>query len=83
MTFQEAHKNGKNGLVARRNLTQDELINRLTYYYDMSKANDIIRAVCLTDCWTDGDVVITSTYKNDCVSFIAIANGNYMKLIEP
>lgn len=50
MTFQEAHKNGKNGLVARRNLTRDELINHLTYYYDMSKATDIIRAVCLTDC---------------------------------
>ena len=33
MTFQEAHKDGKNGLVTRIGLTEDELRTRLNFYF--------------------------------------------------
>ena len=83
MTFQKAHKDGNNGLVARRNLTEDEIRVRLSNYYSNDKVDHIINAVTCMDCWTDGNIVITSTYKNAKITFIAVANGNYMKLIEP
>ncbi len=83
MTFQDAHKDGTNGLLARRNLTEDEIRVRLSNYYPNDKVDHIINAVACMDCWTDGDIVITSTYKNAKISFIAVATGKYMKLIEP
>ena len=62
MTFQEAHKNGKGGLVTRRGLSHDELI---------------------CDCWTNGKIAITLMGSKENPRFIVIADGNYMKLIEP
>ena len=36
------------------------------------------------DCWTDGNVAVicTNAEGNNC-KFVAVANGNYMKIIEP
>ena len=42
MTFQEAHKNGKNGLVTRKDLTEDELRTRLNFYFSGKEIDKII-----------------------------------------
>ena len=83
MTFQEAHKNGKNGLVTRKNLTEDELRTRLNFYFSDEEINKITNSVKFVECWTDGEIAIVCTKTNDNIRFVAIANGNYMKLIEP
>lgn len=80
MTFQEAHKNGKGGLVARRNLSEEMLKIRLSNYFLDEDIKDIILASSCYDCWTDGRIAIVQI---DNGKFIAIADGNYMKLIEP
>lgn len=83
MTFQEAHKDGKNGLVARRNLTEVELESRLKNYFSDKEILSIIVGAKSYECWTDGNVVVVCTYGMDGERFIAIADGNYMDLIEP
>ena len=83
MTFQEAHKNGKNGLVTRKDLTEDELRIRLTFYFIDKEIDEIINSVKFVECWTNGEIAIVCTKTNENIKFIAIANGNYMKLIEP
>lgn len=80
MTFQEAHKNGKNGLVTRRGLSEEMLRIRLSNYLLDEEINDIISLVSFCDCWTDGHIAIVRISNGQ---FIAIADGNYMKLIEP
>lgn len=80
MTFQEAHKNGKGGLVARRNLSEEMLKIRLSNYFSDEEIKSIILASSCCDCWTDGCIAIVQI---DSGKFIAIADGNYMKLIEP
>lgn len=83
MTFQEAHKDGKNGLVTRKNLSQDELYGRLLNYFHSNKCRKIIVDVLICDCWTDGKIAITLMRSKENPRFIVIADGNYMKLIEP
>lgn len=83
MTFQEAHKDGKNGLVTRKNLSQDELYGRLLNYFHSIKCREIIGDVLICDCWTDGKIAITLMESKENPRFIVIADGNYMKLIEP
>ena len=83
MTFQEAHKDGKNGLVTRRGLTEDELRIRLNFYFFNEEINEIINSVKSVECWTDGEIAIVCTGTDDNSRFVAIANGHYMKLIEP
>lgn len=82
MTFQEAHKNDT-GLVTRRNLTETALRSRLKNYFSTDIIDEMIKSIIALDCWTNGEFAITATYKNDEIRFIVIANGNYMKLIEP
>lgn len=83
MTFQEAHK-GKIDLVTRRNLSITEVMVRLENYYSESKSCEIVTNAIFFDCWTDGNVAIICTNKesSNC-KFVAVANGSYMKLIEP
>lgn len=83
MTFQDAHANGKNGLVTRKDLTENELRTRLNFYFSDEEIDKIINSVKLVECWTDGEIAIVCTKTNENIRFIAIANGNYMKLIEP
>lgn len=83
MTFQEAHTNGKNGLVTRKDLTENELRIRLNFYFSDEEIDKIINSVKFVECWTDGEIAIVCTKTNDNIRFVAIANGNYMKLIEP
>ena len=83
MTFQDAHANGKNGLVARKSLTEDELRTRLNFYFSDKEIDKIINSVKFVECWTNGEIAIVCTKTDDNIRFIAIANGNYMKLIEP
>ena len=80
MTFQEAHKNGKGGLVTRRELSEEMLKFRLSNYFSDEEIKDIILATSYFDCWTDGSIAFVQI---DRGKFIAIADGNYMKLIEP
>lgn len=80
MTFQEAHKNGKGGLVTRRELSEEMLKIRLSNYFSDEEIKDIILASSCCDRWTDGCIAIV---KIDSGKFIAIADGNFMKLIEP
>lgn len=47
MTFQEAHKDGKNGLVTRRGLSYDELYGRLLNYFHSIKCREIIGDVLI------------------------------------
>lgn len=54
MTFQEAHKNDKGGLVTRRGLSYDELYRRLLNYFHSIECRGIIGDVLICDCWTDG-----------------------------
>lgn len=83
MTFQEAHKEDTS-LVARRNLTKDELKSRLKNYYTDEKIDEILNDVGCFDVWCDGEVAVLSTFINTTTRFIVVANGkNYMKLIEP
>ena len=83
MTFQEAHK-GKIDLVTRRNLTYTELLVRLKNYYSEIHAREILMDAITFDCWTDGNVAIICTSKEENnYKFVAVANGNYMKIIEP
>lgn len=83
MTFQEAHANGKNGLVTRKDLTEDELRTRLNFYFSDEEIDKIINSVKFIECWTDGEIAIVRTGTNENIRFVVIANGNYMKLIEP
>ena len=83
MTFQEAHKDGKNGLVTRRGLTENELRTRLNFYFFNEEIDKIIKSVKLVECWTDGEIAIVCTEISDNSRFVVVANGNYMKLIEP
>ena len=83
MTFQEAHKDGKNGLVTRRGLTEDQLTRRLNPYFSNEEIDKIINSVKSVECWTDGEIAIVRTGANENIRFVAVANGNYMKLIEP
>ena len=83
MTFQEAHKNDTS-LVTRINLTETALRSRLKNYFSTDIIDEMIKSIIALDCWTNGEFAITSTYKNDEIRFIVIANGkNYMKLVEP
>lgn len=86
MTFQEAHKDGKNGLVIRRNLSFDKLTERLLNYFTEDEIEDIINSSSITGVdaigtWTDGNIVIIQSCLNHFA--VVVANGNYMKLIEP
>lgn len=45
MTFQEAHTNGKNGLVTRKDLTENELRIRLNFYFSDEEIDKIINSV--------------------------------------
>lgn len=83
MTFQKAHE-GKTDLVTRRNLSYIELFARLKNYYSEIMVREIIMDAMAFDCQTDGSVAIicTSKEENNC-RFVAVANGNYMKIIEP
>lgn len=83
MTFQDTHANGKNGLVTRKDLTENELRTRLNFYFSDEEIDKIINSVKFVECWTDGEIAIVCTKTNENIRFIAIANGNYMKLIEP
>lgn len=83
MTFQEAHTNGKNGLVTRKDLTEDELRTRLNFYFSGKEIDKIINSVKFVECWTDGKIAIVCTGTNENIKFVVIANGNYIKLIEP
>ena len=83
MTFQEAHKNGKNGLVTRKGLTEGELRTRLNFYFSDKEIDKIINSVKFVECWTNGEIAIVCTGADDNIKFVVIANGNYMKLIEP
>lgn len=83
MTFQEAHKDGRNGLVTRRGLTEDELRGRLNFYFLNEEIDRIINSVKFVECWTNGEIAIICTGTDDNSRFITVANGNYMKLIEP
>lgn len=83
MTFQEAHKNGKNGLVTRRNLTEEELKERLIPYFFNQEIYNIIQCAKSMDCWSDGNIAIVFTGSIENPRFVAVADGNYMKLIEP
>lgn len=83
MTFHEANKDGKNGLVTRKNLTRNELENRLKNYFSDQDVFNIIIEVNGCQCWTNGDIAIVSTGTPSDPKYITIANGNYMKLIEP
>ena len=83
MTFQEAHKNDTS-LVTRRNLTETALRSRLKNYFSTDIIDEMIKSIIALDCWTNGEFAITSTYENDEIRFIVIANEkNYMKLVEP
>lgn len=83
MTFQEAHKEDTS-LVTRRNLTEEELRNRLKNYFNIEIIDEIIKSIIALDCWTNGEFAITAMYRNGEIRFIVIANGkNYMKLVEP
>ena len=83
MTFQEAHKDGKNGLVTRRGLTEEQLKERLKPYFFNGEIDKIINSVKFVECWTDGEIAIVRTGTDNNIRFVAVANGNYMKLIEP
>ena len=83
MTFQEAHKDGKNGLVTRRGLTEEQLRRRLNPYFFNEEIYKIIQCAKAMDCWTDGEIAIIHTGTVYEPRFVAVANGNYMKLIEP
>ena len=83
MIFQEAHKDGKNGLVTRRGLTENELRTRLSSYFSIEEVDKIINSAKSVECWTDGEIAIVCTGTADNIRFVAIANGNYMRLIEP
>lgn len=83
MTFQEAHKNGNLGLVARRGLTEDELRTRLRFYFFNEEIDEIINSAKFVECWTDGQIAIICNSNSKDLRFIAVADGNYMKLIEP
>lgn len=79
----KAHE-GKTDLVTRRNLSYIELFARLKNYYSEIMVREILMYAMTIDCWTDGNVAIicTSKEENNC-RFVAVANGNYMKIIEP
>lgn len=83
MTFQEANKDGKNGLVTRRGLTEDGLRTRLNFYFCNEEIDNIINSVKSVECWTDGEIAIVCTGTADNIRFVAVANGKYMRLIEP
>lgn len=44
MTFQEAHKNGNLGLATRRGLTEDDLRDRLGFYFSNEEIDEIINS---------------------------------------
>lgn len=82
MTFHEAHKNGNLGLVTRRGLTEDELRARLEFYFLNKDIDEIINSAKFVECWTDGQIAIICSSSEE-LRFVAVADGNYMKLIEP
>lgn len=85
MTFEEAHKNGKRGLVTRNGLNKTELLKRLSNYFTNYECNDIIRSAMCVNSWTDGNIAIIATNNEDDekARFTAVANGNFMELIRP
>ena len=83
MTFQEAHKNGNLGLATRRGLTEDDLRDRLGFYFSNEEIDEIINSAKFVECWTDGQIAIICNTSSEELRFVAVADGNYMKLIEP
>lgn len=83
MTFQEAHKDGKNGLVVRRDLSEDELRKRMNFYFYGEEIEKILNDLKFIDSWTDGNIAIIRTGMVETMRFVVVADGNYMKLIEP
>lgn len=83
MTFQEAHKNGNLGLATRRGLTEDDLRDRLGFYFSNEEIDEIINSAKFVECWTDGQIAIICNSSSEELCFVAVADGNYMKLIEP
>ena len=83
MTFQEAHKDGKNGLVVRRDLSEEELRKRLNFYFYGEEIERIINDLKFIDSWSDGNIAIIRTGIGENIRFYVISDGNYMKLIEP
>ena len=83
MTFQEAHKNGNLGLATRRGLTEDDLRDRLGFYFSNEEIDEIINSAQFVECWTDGQIAIICNSSSEELRFVAVADGNYMKLIEP
>lgn len=83
MTFQETHKNGNLGLATRRGLTEDDLRDRLGFYFSNEEIDEIINSAKFVECWTDGQIAIICNSSSEELRFVAVADGNYMKLIEP
>lgn len=83
MTFQEAHKNVNLGLATRRGLTEDDLRDRLGFYFSNEEIDEIINSAKFVECWTDGQIAIICNSSSEELRFVAVADGNYMKLIEP
>nr|DAX07189.1 MAG TPA: IseA DL-endopeptidase inhibitor [Bacteriophage sp.] len=83
MTFQEAHKNGNLGLATRRGLTEDDLRDRLGFYFSNEEIDEIINSAKFVECWTDGQIAIICNSSSEELRFVAVVDGNYMKLIEP
>ena len=64
---------------------KDELRARLRFYFFNKEIDDIIKSVKFVECWTDGNIAIicTSNSNSEDLRFVAVADDNYMKLVEP
>lgn len=78
MTFQEAHKNGNLGLATRRGLTEDDLRDRLGFYFSNEEIDEIINSAKFVECWTDGQIAIICNSSSEELRFVAVADGDML-----
>lgn len=80
MTFREVYE-GTDKLSVRRMLTEDEVRDRLSNYYNTADIDDCIHSVKLCECWNDPDGQVAVVYNSSTDKYIIIATGKHIELI--
>lgn len=80
MTLQKV---SEHELVMKKDLTENELKERLETYFDNEEISKIINFVNSMNCWTDGNIAIIRYELNKESTFVIVANKNFIELIKP
>ena len=81
MTLREMYE-GKDVLRARRNLSEEDVRERLSKFYPDSEVDDIIISAQDFEVWVDSELKVAVVYLHNSKKYIIIATGERFDLVE-